>query len=241
MSKYIPKVYLYIVVTLLPLMLWQLLQTTSRTTRSVTTAREGPNYLFYSNELASSPDGALIDVIHKKWHGNYGLLEAHHGGMNWESSSLTKGEAKQIRESRECAVRVIRSYRLMLDFYGMELVSTETGEIKRGSNWKSRYQNLRVSSHNYLRISRIITSLGELGFARYKKPFVEHLRTEVQDGELKRCERSFNDFWVKLLDENSKWYITKTLEAPADREESVYFQKEDGSDDSDEMSTDDAT
>ena len=38
--------------------------------------------------------------------------------------------------------RIKRSYRMMLGFYGMELVSEETGELRRAPNWEDRYQNL---------------------------------------------------------------------------------------------------
>jgi len=226
----------------------KLLQTSSRTTRSVTAAREAPNYQFYKNEISSEPDGNLIDVIHKEWHGNHQLLEAHHGyiqwlfpvfenaGMNWRSEALTKAEAKEIREDLDCAKRVIKSYQLMLHFYGMELVDPSTGEIKRGKNWKSRYQNLSTHTHNFLRISRIITSLGELGFARYKRPFVEHLQKEIEDGILSNCKSSFEKFWLPLLDEKTKWYVQKTLETEADREDSVYFKDSESSDSQEEMS-----
>lgn len=59
--------------------------------------------------------------------------------------------------------RVLQSYRLMLDFYGMELVSEATGEVRRGRNWEAQYANLNAYSHNYLRITRILKFLGEVG------------------------------------------------------------------------------
>lgn len=41
------------------------------------------NLDFYSNRLRSQPSGDLIDVIHRDWHGNHQLLEAHHGYIQW--------------------------------------------------------------------------------------------------------------------------------------------------------------
>ena len=38
--------------------------------------------------------------------------------------------------------RVIKSYTMMLDFYGMRLLSHETGLIGRSENYASRYHNL---------------------------------------------------------------------------------------------------
>ena len=37
--------------------------------------------------------------------------------------------------------RVLLSYLMMLDFYGMRL-NTETGEISRAANWKKRFEHL---------------------------------------------------------------------------------------------------
>lgn len=37
--------------------------------------------------------------------------------------------------------RVLKSYEMMLDFYGMEL-DKKTGRINRAENWKSRFQHL---------------------------------------------------------------------------------------------------
>ncbi len=36
----------------------------------------------------------------------------------------------------------MKSYKLMLDFYGMRLVDESTGELERAPNWKDRFRNL---------------------------------------------------------------------------------------------------
>ena len=59
-----------------------------------------------------------------------------------------------MRNDLEIARRIVRSYEMMLNFYGMELVNPKTGEIKRSKQWKSRYNNLNRNSHNFLRISK---------------------------------------------------------------------------------------
>lgn len=109
------------------------------------------------------------------------MLEGHHGyiqwlfpvfenaGMNFESRPLTKEGAAAIRADAEASERVIRSYRLMLKFYGLSLADERTGRVERDAPYHTgRFRNLNDSPHNYLRISRIITSLGELGFRRHK-------------------------------------------------------------------------
>jgi len=51
---------------------------------------------------------------------------------------------------------------MMLDFYGLQLVNRETGEVARAMHYAARYRNLTMAPHNNLRITRILTSLGHL-------------------------------------------------------------------------------
>lgn len=76
---------------------------------------------------------------------------------------MTTDEIKQMKKDPEVQERLYRSFEMMLDFYGMKLVNRQTGEIKRNSNYQKCYDNLNWSSHNYLRITRILKCLGELG------------------------------------------------------------------------------
>ena len=82
--------------------------------------------------------GGFIDEIHKEWFGDYDLLEAHHGyiqwlfpiredGLNHYAQQLQLHEAKAISEDSKLQGRIIKSYELMLDFYGMRLIDTTTG------------------------------------------------------------------------------------------------------------------
>jgi len=170
------------------------------------------NLRFYRNELASRPQGALIDEIHRNWKGDYRLLESHHGfiqwlfpirenGMNYEAKPLQLHEMESITGSEECRRRVVLSYRLMLDFYGFKLDDEDSGTVSRSENYKSRFQNLSYSSHNWLRVTRILKSLGELGFEHYKLPWLMAICKEVFDGEapLRACQRSFLSFWSWTL------------------------------------------
>lgn len=47
-----------------------------------------------------------------------------------------------FRKSKEVMDRFIRAYKLMLGFYGISLVSEETGELERAENWRERFENL---------------------------------------------------------------------------------------------------
>ena len=65
--------------------------------------------------------------------------------MNYASQPLQRHEIRFMRAEPTIIQRVLQSYRLMLDFYGMRLVSADTGLIERvlpPRNSAARYQNL---------------------------------------------------------------------------------------------------
>eukprot|EP01105_Mastigella_eilhardi_P006119 TRINITY_DN17730_c0_g1_i1.p1 TRINITY_DN17730_c0_g1~~TRINITY_DN17730_c0_g1_i1.p1 ORF type:complete len:347 (-),score=125.29 TRINITY_DN17730_c0_g1_i1:70-1110(-) len=200
----------------------------------------GPNYKFYKNRAKMQPIHKTIEQVLTEWDDDFETLEWEHtfiqwffpmfegNGVNWHAHALDKGEARHMRRDMEVAQRVVRVYRLMLHFYGMELLDERTGEVGRHPTEKVRveqYRNLNFSGHNNLRITRIITSLGQLGFVAYRRPFVEFLKKEVEHGDLKHCSGSLRDFWMRLLDPSTTWYTKKTCESPEDREPSVFFQQ----------------
>lgn len=56
------------------------------------------------------------------------------------------------------------------------------------------------SSHNYLRITRILKSLGELGYEHLKKPFLLFLMEEAADKRtLTRTVRSLRNYWIGTI------------------------------------------
>lgn len=69
-------------------------------------------------------------------------------GANYESQPLQRHEAEAMKADETIVERVLRSYRLMLDFYGMSLEDSETGLLARSDkNYKDRYRNLTRESH----------------------------------------------------------------------------------------------
>lgn len=149
-------------------------------------------------------------------------------GMNFQSSPLSKSGAALIRADPAAQRRVLGSYRMMLKFYGLQLVDERTGAVERHSDesiYTRQMRNLNESGHNWLRVSRIITSLGELGFQRYKRPLLHRLEAEVECGALENARSSLERFWRPLLDgEGEPWYAQKTLEEASDREEGCLFK-----------------
>ncbi|CAF1269992.1 unnamed protein product [Rotaria magnacalcarata] len=171
------------------------------------------NYNFYTNKMISHPDGDLIDNIHKYWRGDYHRLEMHHGyiqwlfplqerGLNWSAEKLQKHEIDLIKKDDKALKRILTSYELMLDFYGFRLIDKTTGELGRSSNgsYKERFRNLNSSSHNYLRITRILKCLGEFDYEYLKFPFLAQILFEsIIENTLPNCLRSCKDYWIETL------------------------------------------
>lgn len=169
------------------------------------------NLRFYKGEISSFPDGAFIDEIHNDWWGHYELLERHHGyiqwifpiredGMNWQAQALQRHEAEAILADETAHNRVLLSYEMMLDFFGMKLEDRRTGQLTRSRNWRERYHNLNYSSHNYLRITRMLKSLGEFDLEHLKKPFLEFILSEIfQHNQLTRSLNSLRNYWIGTI------------------------------------------
>ena len=66
-------------------------------------------------------------------------------GMNYDSQPLQTHEIESMKADPTILERIIKSYQLMLDFYGMHLVSKESGLVDRARPpryFAPRYRNL---------------------------------------------------------------------------------------------------
>jgi hypothetical protein len=142
--------------------------------------------------------------------------------MNSRSRRLRRDEARLMRDDYEIGQRVVRSYKLMLDFYGLRLADELRGTVGRAPNWRNRFRNLNDHSHNTLRLTRILVSLGELGFASWKEPLVRRLTEEVENGAIEYRD-SLESYWKRTLQCDTLAYRTKYMEDESDRTESAYL------------------
>ncbi|XP_030819387.1 LOW QUALITY PROTEIN: opioid growth factor receptor [Camarhynchus parvulus] len=166
------------------------------------------NLSFYKNEIAFVPHGVNIETLLSSWGDKYETLEENHSyiqwlfplrehGMNWRAKPLTCQEIQAFRKSKEVMDRFIRAYKLMLGFYGINLVNEETGELERAENWRERFENLNRFSHNNLRITRILKCLGEMGYEDYQVHLVKFFLTETLVEEtLPNVKRSALDYFL---------------------------------------------
>ncbi|XP_036415486.1 opioid growth factor receptor-like [Colossoma macropomum] len=166
------------------------------------------NLKFYQNKIPSRPDGLFIWDFHKYWFRDYKKLEYTHSyiqwlfpiqeeGVNHCAHVLTLKEIKHFRENDQLKRRLLKSYRLMLDFYGIKLLDENTGEVGHAENWRERFENLNSHTHNNLRITRILKCLGILGFEHYQAPLVHFFLTEtLVNRSLPRVKHSVLDYFM---------------------------------------------
>ncbi|XP_077163407.1 opioid growth factor receptor-like protein 1 isoform X2 [Paroedura picta] len=147
------------------------------------------NLRFYKNKIPFKPDGVYIEEVLNKWKGDYEKLEHNHTyiqwlfplreqGLNFYAKELTTYEIEEFKKTKEAIRRFLLAYKMMLEFFGIKLID-KTGNVTRASNWQERFQHLNESQHNYLRITRILKSLGELGYESFKPPLVKFILHEA--------------------------------------------------------------
>ncbi|XP_073931189.1 opioid growth factor receptor isoform X2 [Castor canadensis] len=166
------------------------------------------NLSFYKNEICFQPNGCFIEDILQHWKDNYDILEDNHSyiqwlfplrepGVNWHAKPLTLREVEAFKSSTEVRERLVRAYELMLGFYGIRLEDQDTGAVSRAQNYQQRFRNLNCHSHNNLRITRILKSLGELGLDHYQAPLARFFLEEtLVRGELLGVRQSALDYFL---------------------------------------------
>ncbi|XP_064476317.1 opioid growth factor receptor-like protein 1 isoform X3 [Ornithodoros turicata] len=75
------------------------------------------------------------------------------------------------------------------------------------------------SLHNSLRITRILKSLGELGYEHLKYPLLEFLLKEVlKHGTLRKLQDSLVNYWIQTLqDDNDREFLLCIAQAVIDK------------------------
>jgi hypothetical protein len=77
--------------------------------------------------------------------------------MNYQSQPLQRHEIESMKSDPAVVKRVVQSYTMMLDFYGMALLSEESGLVGRSGpprDFATRYRNLvrECSGRNHLNL-----------------------------------------------------------------------------------------
>ena len=144
--------------------------------------------------------------------------------MNYHAQPLQLHEVTKMKASPIVIERITKSYALMLDFYGMKLVSPETGLLKRSDDYKARYRNLlgeysklaativryihhdilrSERSHNYLRITRILKCLSELELEHLNVGFLLHVLSEQSETQ---CQNRIELSSLGIKNSMDRWW-----------------------------------
>ncbi|XP_018415046.1 PREDICTED: opioid growth factor receptor-like protein 1 [Nanorana parkeri] len=174
------------------------------------------NLDFYQDKKRFEPEGLCIEQLLTDWKKKYDILERNHSyiqwlfplreyGMNSCAKPLSEAEIEAMKEDVAVQRRFLDAYKLMLDFYGIELENEKTGKVKRAENWETRSRNLNDHSHNNLRITRILKCLGELGFEHYQAPLVKFfLRETLCNDKIQNVKRSALDYFMFTVKNKSE-------------------------------------
>lgn len=170
------------------------------------------NLLFYSDRLLSRPDQLNVSTMLRSWRGDFDTLESRHGYIQWlfpvqsrsgansASQELFPHEIAAMVADANVRARVRDAYAMMLEFYGFRLADNDTGRVERSADWAARFAHLDSASHNFLRISRILKSIGDLSFERFKYPLLKLLATEIyQNGQIQSARGSLREYWSESL------------------------------------------
>ncbi|WVR03476.1 hypothetical protein IAU60_000467 [Kwoniella sp. DSM 27419] len=79
-------------------------------------------------------------------------------GVNPQAQPLQAHEIEAMKADPAILSRLLRSYKMMLAFYGIDF---DSGHLKLSSDHQERLRNLKDHSHNLLRLTRILKHLSE--------------------------------------------------------------------------------
>lgn len=117
--------------------------------------------------------------------------------VNPDAPVLDEGQIAQFRSQSPLRASLLKSFDVMLDFYGFE---RKDKLIARCRLWESRRKNwLSQGNHNYRRITRILKCMSILGLEEYAIGFLGALR-EVYDEHSMRIGAHTFGFWKEAVD-----------------------------------------
>lgn len=160
---------------------------------------------FYRGQRPDSTGRLLVDV----WSWDHERLEAVHDYIQWlfplRTASGVNPGAPLVQPSTVAAFagdvalreRLLRSFDLMLGFYGLTRDSGRDGlpEVRVSEDFAERRRVwLRPRNHNFLRITRILTCLRTLGLPEHAHAFLACLE-EIGDSDADEAIGDSLQFW----------------------------------------------
>jgi len=171
----------------------------------------GRSFDFYKGKIKHPRRVTLEDI----WNWNDGQLEFEHTYIQWlfplterspsepDSPILTENDIHRFNKDPELKEKLKVSFKLLLRFYGFELsYGSQDGVtpiILPAQNFDERSKRwLNANNHNYLRITRILKSLTQLGLTHEAIEFFAALQ-RVYIKNPNRIGSYTYDYWKKAL------------------------------------------
>lgn len=160
---------------------------------------------FYLGEFPDI-EGRMIETI---WSWDYRRLEYTHNYIQWlfpvkershfnPRAPILDDETIELFKSHpQLKAHLLQSVKVLLKFYGLQCSREEASEVEitKSSEYFERKQNwLNQDNHNYLRITRILTSLNLLGLGNYAQAFFKCL-DQIYQEEKHQIGRETYEYW----------------------------------------------
>lgn len=143
-------------------------------------------------------DDERLEYIHNYIQWLFPLRERSR--FNLKAPTLTDEVVAAFKTNPLLKARLLHSLQVMLKFYGLQC--HEAGgklEIIKAENYPSRKRNwLNLCNHNYLRLTRILTSLTVLGLTNYAQALFKCLDQIYQEEPEKIGQETYK-YWKNAL------------------------------------------
>lgn len=170
--------------------------------------RESPLVAFYRGD-GRDHRGRLLSHVHQY---DFDSLERHHDYIQWlfplpepsganpSAPLLTEQDIEIFHREELLRAALLRSFQLMLQFYGFELeTQRDSIEIRRAAAFDDRRRVwLTFGNHNFLRISRILRSLSLLGHRNIAAAFLKCL-DDVYAEEARTIGTTTMEYWQRAV------------------------------------------
>jgi hypothetical protein len=147
-----------------------------------------------------------IDTV---WKFTDSELEKHHNYIQWlfplreksayngKAPTLTDDDIAAFNSSKKLKNQLLKSFEVMLAFYGFEKVQNGTTLIvQKASTFDQQSKNwLNPGNHNYLRITRILKCLRLLGLPTESMALFEVLDQQIYPEFSKEIGSKTHKFW----------------------------------------------